>query len=576
MSGTAFRIPRMRRLMVVISVSVLIAASLAVAFVNEAVHRSETLDAARVQAGVLAQTVPAALSFEDAQSLAEYVRAVGFDPRVRSVGIYDQSGLLTASYGDAPPSLASEPKVGASSDGFAALAPVIAKGVRLGTVYLTYRPESIDRRVARYFGPAILVVMASMMFLVMGLDARALMRANVELKRQMAEREKAEAALRQSQKMEAVGRLTGGVAHDFNNMLSIVMGSLDLLIGRLEPDRDPRILRLANNAMEGARRAANLTQRLLAFSRRQPLNPASADIASVLAETADLLRRTLGEAILVETVARAGLWRARIDVPQLESVLVNLGINARDAMPGGGHLTLEASNTYLDAVYAEHEDDVTPGQYVMIAVSDTGVGMTPEVMAQVFEPFFTTKPVGQGTGLGLSQAHGFIKQSGGHIRLHSEVDRGTTVKLYLPRSMEEAPTHTAAIERSADASRRNVTILVVEDEPGVREFTVDALVDLGFDVLASDGADEALRLLGAHPQIRVLLTDVVMPGVTGKTLAVEAQRRRRDLIVVFMTGYTPDAIVHNGVLDPGVRLITKPFTVARLGAEMDSVLASRG
>jgi signal transduction histidine kinase len=576
MSGAPFRIPRTRRLMVVIGVSVLIAASLAVAFVNEAVHRSETLDAARVQAGVLAQTVPAALSFEDAQSLVEYVRAVGFDPRVRSVGIYDQSGHLTASYGDAPPSLASDPTVGASSEGFAALAPVIEKGVRLGTVYLTYRPESIDRRFARYFGAAILVVMASMMFLVMGLDARALMRANIELKRQMAEREKAEAALRQSQKMEAVGRLTGGVAHDFNNMLSIVMGSLDLLIGRLEPNGDPRILRLANNAMEGARRAANLTQRLLAFSRRQPLNPTSASIASVLAETADLLRRTLGEAILVETVAGAGLWRARIDVPQLESVLVNLGINARDAMPEGGRLTLEASNTYLDAVYAEHEDDVTPGQYVMIAVTDTGVGMTPEVMAQVFEPFFTTKPVGQGTGLGLSQAHGFIKQSGGHIRLHSEVDRGTTVKLYLPRSMEDAPAHTAAIERSADASRRNVTILVVEDEPGVREFAVEALVDLGFDVLASDGADEALRLLGAHPQIRVLLTDVVMPGVTGKALAVEAQRRRRDLIVVFMTGYTPDAIVHNGVLDPGVRLITKPFTVARLGAEMDSVLASRG
>ena len=562
--------------MVVIGVSVLIAASLAVAFITEATHRDETLEAARVQAGVLAQTVPAALSFEDAQSLAEYVRAVGFDPRVKSVGIYDQTGALTASYGEAPPSLAADPKIGASPEGFAALAPVIEKGVRLGTVYLAYRPETIDRRAARYFGPAILVVMASMMFLVMGLDARALMRANAELTRQMAEREKAEAALRQSQKMEAVGRLTGGVAHDFNNMLSIVMGSLDLLIGRLEPDRDARPLRLANNAMEGARRAAILTQRLLAFSRRQPLNPTSADIAYVLAETADLLRRTLGEAIVVETVARTGLWRARIDIPQLESALVNLGINGRDAMPDGGRLTLEASNTYLDAAYAEHEEDVTPGQYVMIAVTDTGVGMTPDVMAQVFEPFFTTKPVGQGTGLGLSQAHGFIKQSGGHIRLSSKVGHGTTVRLYLPRSMEEAPSDTPAAERSTASIRRNATILVVEDEPGVREFAVDALTELGFDVLASDGANEALRLLNGHPEVRVLLTDMMMPGVTGQVLAVEAQRRRNDLIVVFMTGYTPDAIAHDGVLDPGVRLITKPFTVAQLGAELDSALASRG
>jgi signal transduction histidine kinase len=258
----------------------------------------------------------------------------------------------------------------------------------------------------------------------MGLDARALLRANESLTREMAERERVEAALRQSQKMEAIGRLTGGIAHDFNNMLSIIIGSLDLLLRRVDR-ADPRLSRLVEGALEGARRAANLTQRLLAFSRRQPLNPTAADIPRVLAETADLLRRTLGEAITLETVSAAGLWRALIDVPQLESAIVNLAINARDAMPDGGRLTVEASNAYLDRLYADQEGDIEPGQYVMIAVTDTGVGMTPEIMAQVFEPFFTTKPTGQGTGLGLSQVQGFIKQSGGHVRLYSEVGVGT-------------------------------------------------------------------------------------------------------------------------------------------------------
>jgi signal transduction histidine kinase len=564
MSGAAFRLPRLRLLMVVVGVSVLTATSLAVAILNESQHRDEVLGAARVQAGVLAQTVPAALSFEDAQSLSAYVRAVGSDPRVRSAGVYDQTGRLAAAYGEPPP-LASRLTAGASTAGAFAVAPVIQKDVRLGTVYLAYSPEALGRRLARYVGPAILVIMASMMFVVMGFDARALLRANIELTRQMAEREKAEAALRQSQKMEAVGRLTGG----------IIMGSLDLLIGRL-PDGDARLTRLANNAMEGARRAATLTQRLLAFSRRQPLSPTPADIVRVLGETADLLRRTLGGAIVVETVTAGGLWRAHIDVPQLESALINLGINARDAMPEGGRLTLEASNAYLDATYAEAEEDLAPGQYVMIAVSDTGMGMTPDVMAQVFEPFFTTKPAGQGTGLGLSQVHGFMKQSRGHVRIYSELGLGTTVKLYVPRSTEEAPAPVAVVQRSAAPRRRDVTVLVVEDEPGVREFTVEALTELGFDVIPSGRADAALRLLTEHREVRILLTDVVMPGVTGKTLAVEAQRQRPDLCVVFMTGYTPNAIVHNGVLDPGVRLITKPFTVAQLGAELDSVLAARG
>jgi CheY-like chemotaxis protein len=259
-------------------------------------------------------------------------------------------------------------------------------------------------------------------------------------------------------------------------------------------------------------------------------------------------------------------------VPQLESAIVNLGINARDAMPNGGRLTLEAANTYLDRTYAETDAEINPGQYVMIAVTDTGCGMTPEIMAQVFEPFFTTKPTGQGTGLGLSQVHGFLKQSGGHVRLYSEPGMGTTVKLYLPRSHEGGAAPVAAIHRSRGSARREVTVLVVEDEAGVREFVVEALSALGFDVLSAARAGDALDLLGAHPQVQVLLSDVIMPGANGRVLATQAQRLRPDLKIIFMTGYTQNAIVHNSVLEPGVRLLTKPFTVADLAAELDSAL----
>jgi signal transduction histidine kinase/CheY-like chemotaxis protein len=576
--AATFRPLRLRLVLVIVCVAALVAASLLVAAITEVQRGRELAQAAQVQARILAETAPASLSFGDFAGLRDEVAAVRINPQVDTVAVYDQRGVLAAGGGrhGSPASLGAVAGNASVCPGVRVLEPVTLKKVRLGTVYLCFRPETAARRLSRYLGPAILVLMASIMFGVMALDSRALTRSNDRLSREMVERERAEAALRQSQKMEAVGRLTGGVAHDFNNMLSIVIGSLDLLLRRLEGAPDPRLERLAQNAMEGARRAAVLTQRLLAFSRRQPLSPTSADIVRVLSDSADLLRRTLGEAIQVETVTAGGLWRAYIDVPQLESAIVNLGINARDAMSGGGKLTLEAANTFLDRAYSESEPDINPGQYVMIAVTDTGAGMPPEIMAQVFEPFFTTKPTGQGTGLGLSQVHGFVKQSGGHIRLYSEVGRGTTIKLYLPRSLEDAPASTAEIIRPRGGKRRDVTVLVVEDEAGVREFAIEALHDLGFDVLFADRADVALERLAAHAEVRVMLTDVVMPGGDGKSLAAQAKRQRPDLKVVFMTGYTPNAIVHNGVLDHGVRLITKPFTVAELGAELDALLADGG
>jgi signal transduction histidine kinase/ActR/RegA family two-component response regulator len=445
-------------------------------------------------------------------------------------------------------------------------------GVKRGTVYLRDRTEPVARRLSRYIAPGFLVLMASLMFAVMSLDARALRLANRDLEAQIEEREKVEAALRQSQKMEAIGRLTGGIAHDFNNMLGIVMGNLDLLLRRFS-DGDPKLVRLAEHAMEGAKRAAALTQRLLAFSRLQPLRPTDADIAKTVTDMTHLLRRTLGETVAVETVSAGGLWRAHIDLPQLETAIVNLAINSRDAMPNGGKLTIETGNAYLDRAYAEADEDVKPGQYVMVAITDTGVGIPANVLGQVFEPFFTTKPTGMGTGLGLSQVQGFIKQSGGHIRIYSEVGVGTTVKLYLPRSQTDLDRPVAGALRSEAPGRRDLTVLVVEDEIGVREFAVEALGELGYDVISADGAKAALEQLGAHPEVALMLTDVVMPETNGRVLAEEARRRWPKLRVVFMTGYTRNAIVHNGVVDAGAHLVSKPFSVAQLGAELAAALA---
>ena len=396
---------------------------------------------------------------------------------------------------------------------------------------------------------------------------RALEVNNVALAHEIAERERTEGQLRQIQKVEAIGRLTGGVAHDFNNMLAIIIGNLDLALKHL---RDERARRLVQNAVEGANRAASLTRRLLAFSRQQPLEPKPTDLNRCVTETSNLLHRTLGENVTIETVLGVGVWPALVDAPQLENALLNLAINARDAMPGGGRLTLETSNTYLDQVYAGGQVEVEAGQYVLLAITDTGTGMTPEIMAQVFDPFFTTKPVGSGTGLGLSQVHGFIKQSGGHVKLYSEVGIGTTVKLYLPRSQEAgvaAPEVAATVKRDVTG----LSVLVVEDADEVRAFAVEALAHLGYAVYQADGPDEALAFLDGATPIDLMLTDVVMPGLNGRMLVEEAARRRPGLKALYMTGYTRNAIVHNGVLDPGTHLLTKPFTVVQLEAALHSV-----
>jgi PAS domain S-box-containing protein len=390
-------------------------------------------------------------------------------------------------------------------------------------------------------------------------------------------RNRAEAALRQAQKMEALGGLTSGVAHDFNNLLTVIGGgveTLQRLLNTIPLGADAaRIRRALGMIAQGADRAATLTHRLLAFARRQTLDPRPLDANKLVAGMSELLRRTLGESVALETVLAGGLWRTAADANQLENALLNLAVNARDAMPEGGKLTIETANTHLDDEYAANHDDVRPGQYVMIAVSDTGTGIDADTLDRVFEPFFTTKDIGQGTGLGLSQVYGFIKQSNGHVKLYSEVGQGTTVKLYLPRLLA-SPAETATKPGEAVVPTGNgETILVVEDEPAVREHSVASLRDLGYRVLSAPDGHAALRVLARHTEIDVLFTDVGLPGgMTGRQLVDAARVRRPDLKVVYTTGYARNAIVHGGVLDPGTELLPKPFSFAALAAKIRTVL----
>jgi PAS domain S-box-containing protein len=383
--------------------------------------------------------------------------------------------------------------------------------------------------------------------------------------------EEANAALAQSQKMEALGQLTGGIAHDFNNLLHVIKNSIEIVLRRLR-ELDPGVRQYLEMAVQNADRASTLTQRLLAFSRQQPLNPRPLDVNKLVGGMADLLRSALGESVGIETVLASGLWAASVDANQLETSILNLAVNARDAMPRSGKLTIETGNAYLDEAYAARHVEVKPGQYVVISLSDTGTGMTKEVVDRAFDPFFTTKELGRGTGLGLSQVFGFIKQSGGHVKIYSEAGSGTTVKIHLPR-------HTAApliLPKELDPiSARSVgeTILVVEDEEDVRKFTIDVLSELGYRVTSAADGFLALNELENLGGVQLLFTDVGLPnGMDGRELTEKARRRWPQMKVLFTTGYARNAIVHHGRLDPGVELIVKPFTQSSLAAKIRKVL----
>jgi PAS domain S-box-containing protein len=406
-----------------------------------------------------------------------------------------------------------------------------------------------------------------------GEDGRILGFAKIT--RDLTERRAADERAAQAQKMEAIGQLTGGVAHDFNNLLTIITGNLETLQRNLRaPALDvERLRRSTDSAIRGARRAETLTQRLLAFSRQQPLDPKPLDLARLVTAMSDLLRRSLGEQITVETVLGGGVWRAHADPNQLELAILNLAVNGRDAMPSGGTLTIETANVYLDDNYAATQSEVLPGQYVMLAVSDNGCGMTPEVKAKAFDPFFTTKDVGHGTGLGLSQVYGFVKQSRGHVKIYSEVGEGSTIKLYLPRAHSSAAREEDDVAEMLSPGSDGESILVVEDDADVRSYTCETLRELGYTVVEAENGAAGLNALEKNPEIRVLFTDIGLPGgMNGRQLAEEALKRHSKLKVLFTTGYARNAIVHEGRLDPGVELITKPFTQVALSTKLRDIL----
>ncbi|HTN62300.1 MAG TPA: ATP-binding protein [Devosia sp.] len=395
-----------------------------------------------------------------------------------------------------------------------------------------------------------------------GLEARVLEEVEVRLK--------AEDALRQAQKMETLGQLTGGIAHDFNNMLAGVIGALNIIQRRLQRG-DTSVDKFIDGALDSAYRAASLTQRLLAFSRQQPLAPVPLDVNKMAAGMTELLARTLGETIEVETVLGAGLWTAKADPSELENAILNMAVNARDAMPDGGKLTIETSNAYVDEIYAR-ANTMAEGQYVLIAVSDTGSGMAPQVLEKAFDPFFTTKGVGKGTGLGLSQVFGFARQSCGQVKIYSELGHGTTVKIYLPRQI--GPSTQAASSRpdAGGVPEGSEMVLVVEDDHRVRANSVEALRELGYRPVAASNGAEALALLGEYAEIALVFTDVVMPEMTGRQLVDRALAIRPDLKVLYTTGYTRNAIVHNGVLDSGTQFLQKPYSIQQLARKVRAVL----
>ncbi|PBC07253.1 histidine kinase [Mesorhizobium sp. WSM3859] len=400
----------------------------------------------------------------------------------------------------------------------------------------------------------------------------ALSAKNAALLNEIDTREKAESQLRQMQKMEAVGQLTGGIAHDFNNLLAVITSAMNLAQRKLARGEHD-VQSFVEAAADAAGRAANLTARLLAFSRQQPLAPQIIDANRLVTGMSDLLRRTLGHAIEIETVLAGGLWKTHADPSQLENAIINLAVNARDAMDEEGKLTIETANCHLDEAYAAAHPEVKAGQYVMIAVTDTGAGMPVDIMTKAFEPFFTTKPAAKGTGLGLSQVFGFVKQSGGHVKIYSEPGEGTTIRIYLPRftGPEEAAQPVKAGNRSDVPATE--TVLLVEDDARVRASTAAALLELGYTVIEAAGGDEALQKLGQNAAIALMLTDIVMPGMNGRQLAEQARRQSFSLKVVFMTGFTRNAVVHNGVLDNDVHFIAKPFTLEQLAAKLRDALA---
>lgn len=543
----------------------IVVAAFAMAAYNERLSQQERLRQAEVQLRILAGSMAAPLAFDDRSAAREYVGAQSSNPDVEAVGAYDMRGELAAGYTRAGPAPPARNVLGPARITGARLvltAPVTEGDTVLGSVYLRTVLESPSRRMMRYAGFALLIVMAALLVAVLGAASAREAEAYRKLKAEIREREKAEDALRQSQKMEAMGQLTGGVAHDFNNLLMVASSGLDLLERTSDPARRER---LRDGIRQAIDRGASLTQQLLAFSRRSPLKPEVVDIGQRLSGMLAILDRSLREDVTVRMQLPPDLWRVEVDASQLEVAVLNIAINARDAMPDGGAITIEARN----------EPSGRPdgaGDMVRLAIRDTGVGVAPDMVSRLFEPFFTTKAVGKGTGLGLSQVYGFARASGGEVGVDSVLGEGTTIWLRIPRSTKAlvAPTPLAARPRLLEGERQRV--LLVEDDDSVAHLVEEMLRELGYEVKRVGDGASALDCLRADPGFQLVFSDMVMPGdIGGLDLARDISRLRPDLPVVLTTGYSAAAAAAS---KEGRRVLVKPYRIEALAAELDAVLAA--
>lgn len=572
LSGQVPLWPIISRLSVVATVMLLLAGILVISETrNQALRDME--EQARVQARILAESLAAPIDFRDPVAADQAIATIRSNPAVLAAGAYDREGRLFAAFSRPGHTLAERlPGRRGLRDHEQ---PILRGDERIGTIYLKTADESPARKRARYGMIALFVVLALILVSILAIAQTMLRRANADLsaanaalRRQIEERERVEGQLLQAQKMESLGQLTGGIAHDFNNMLAIVVGSLDLARRRIATAPE-LALRAIGHAMEGAERAAALTGRLLAFARRQPLAPTNLDVNALVSGMIEMLARTLGESVRMETALAPGLPMVHADRGLLESAIINLCVNARDAMPDGGQLTLATEHV---------PGDKGKEGFVAIAICDTGTGMDPDVAERAIEPFYTTKEVGQGTGLGLSQVYGFVKQSGGEMQIESTLGVGTCVRLMLPAV--DLSVATDAAERVRPHSRPPVArpgerILVVEDEPQVRMMLVAALVDLGYETVEAENGALALHALEKDPHVALLLTDIRMPGMSGWQLARLARMLRPDLSIAFTSGYARADMDGQGA-DEARPILPKPFTIAQLAGAVRQSLDQRG
>ena len=541
----------------------MVAAGFGLAAYNEHLSQQERIRQAQVQVRILAGSVAAPLAFDDRAAAKEYVNAQSSNPDVEAVGAYDMQGRVVASFVRAGPGLPTRNAVGPPRNDGARLVVThqVTEGETvLGSVYLRTVLESTTRRAMRYAGFALLIVMAALLVAVLGATNAREVEAYRKLQAEIREREKAEEALRQSQKMEAMGQLTGGVAHDFNNLLMVASSGIDLLDRTTDPARRERLRQGVRQAID---RGASLTQQLLAFSRRTPLKPEVVDIGHRLAGMHALLDRSLREDVKVEIKLPPDLWRIEVDASQLEVAVLNIAINARDAMPDGGTITIEARN----------EPSGRPdgaGDIVRLGIRDTGVGVAPEMVTRLFEPFFTTKAVGKGTGLGLSQVYGFARASGGEAGVESKLGEGTTIWLRIPRSTKALPVEPAAIAPRPSEPAGRHRILMVEDDDSVAQLVEEMLRELGYEVVRTGDALAALETLRKDGAFDLVFSDMVMPGdVGGLDLARDISRLRPSLPVILTTGYSAAAAA---ATNEGRRVLIKPYRIEALASELDTAL----